>query len=315
MRTLQRWLLTAVATGVIATGCAVPGSEGTTTTTTAPDTTTTTISNLGGDGLPVQQEGEEYGHFPSPISGALELEDNGCWKISLGGESRLVAFPVGYDKGSDGVSMVSPTEQVFTDGQTVDALGGLAAVTGIPGVPDGYWGGYITFCDPEATEIVVLDELATAYDPTILAPADLVEQVRSADLTESWGCGLGFTVSTVDQRVAIYLTPTDPDAMPVSPADLSGEAWIGTVVVGKNLMVNHCDDVAEFWEPERVVAAEWPVTSGALTFDPSGEDLAPCGGSGPVHATVEGLEVETPEGVVELGELRIANDSYGCFAG
>lgn len=282
--------------------------------TTVPSETTTTISNLGGDGLPVQIPDEEYGHFPGALTGSLALESNGCWRIDLGDGPRLVVFPPGYTQDpADGSLMVSPDGSTFTDGMEVDATGGIVRTDGFPGTPDGYWGNYLDFCDPGATEMVVVDQLTPAFDASALPPDELVTMLRDTDFSISWGCGLGFTLSSPDQRVALYLSPSEFEAIPKSPVSFPDVGWNASVVVGKNLMVNHCDDVIEGWEPESVVAAEWPVTAGTLQFEaPEGES---CGGSGPVEASLDGIVVETPEGPVELGDLTVVNEHYGCFAG
>ena len=297
------------------TACADPGSSPATTTATGSETTTTAPSNLGGDGQPVQNPSEEYGHFPTSLAGNLELEDNGCWFLSLGGRSEIIVFPEGFTRGTNGISMVDPAGNAYTSGQAIDALGGSVGAASMPGVPDGFWGNYIEFCAPTADVVVVVDALEPAFDPTTLSGDQLYDLAREAELTRSWGCGLGFTLSSSDQRVALYLTPNDYETVPTSPVNFPDDGWTATLVIGKNLMVNHCDDVAEFWEPDRIVAAEWPVESGTLAFEPSGAELIACGASGPVEATLSNLTVETPNGPLELGELEVVNDAYGCFAG
>lgn len=281
--------------------------------TTVPSETTTTISNVGGDGLPVQVADENYGHFAGSLTGTLHLQSNGCWTVDLGDRDRLIVFPPDYTLDSDGPKMVSPGDSSFTDGIEVDATGGIVLIEGFPGVPDGYWGNYFEFCDPAATDVVVVDELVLAFEVAALPTAELVTMLRDADLSVSWGCGLGFTLSSPDQRVALHLSPSDFEALPDPPISFPTEEWTASVVVGKNLMVYHCDDVLEGWEPEPVFAAEWPVISGTLEFEPP--ETASCGAIGPVGANLTGVVVETPEGPVDLGDLSVVNESYACFAG
>lgn len=279
----------------------------------SPSTSATTQSNLGGDGLPVQNPGEDYGHFPRPLTGLLELDSKGCWTVDLGDQPRLVVFPSGYSRGDDGASMIGPNGDVFTSGVDVDVLGGIVAVEGFPGTPDGFWGGYFEFCSSTSPEVVVVDHLAAGFEVDALSPEQLANMLRGADFNTSWGCGLGFTISTADQRVALYLNPTDYDAVPVSPVSFASVDWEAEVVIGKNLLANHCDDVVEGWEPQPEVAATWALMSGTLDFEaPSGE---PCGSGSPVIATLVDALVDTPQSPVELGDLTIVNDAYGCFAG
>ncbi len=296
---------------IATTACAAGPELGAT---TVPPETTTTTSNVGGVRLPVQVANEDYGHFAASLTGALHLESNGCWTIDLGDGPRLIVFPPGFTQDADdGSVMVSPDGSTFSDGMDVDATGGIVLIEGFPRVPDGYWGNYFGFCDQGATDVVLVDELTSAFDVAVLPADELVTTLQEADLSMSWGCGLGFTLSTPDQRVALYLYPTNFEATPQPPDSFPDEAWHASVVVGKNLMVNHCDDVQEGWEPEAVFAAEWSVISGTLEFDPP--ESTTCGAIGPVEATLTGIVVETPEGPVDLGDLNVVNEYYGCFAG
>lgn len=291
--------------------CGLPDSQGETTSTT--EHVTTTTSNTGGEAFPVQLPDENYGHFPFALSGDLSLDDRGCWTIAFAGEERLLIFPMGFTLASDGSTTVSPTGEGFASGQSVDMTGGLTATSSLPGVPDGFWGNYLSFCDPNANEVVIVDDLSPAYDPTRLSDDELIELVESAELSESWPCGLGFTASTADQRVALYLNPNDFDNPASPPIEFPSGDWTGIVVVGKNLMVNHCDDVAEFWEPERVVAAEWPISAGSLRFEPPADLF--CSAGGPIEAEFSAVAVDSTTGSIELGDLTLVNEAYGCFAG
>lgn len=294
---------------VVAACGAGPESAGS----TAPAETTTTTSVLGGDRLPVQIPGEDYGHFAGFLTGTLHLQSNGCWTVDLGDGDRLLVFPPDYAMASDGTTMIAPDGTGFSDGVDVDAMGGIVPVEGFPGVPDGFWGNYLEFCDAAASEVVVVDELAPAFEVAALPTDELVTMLQGADLSRSWGCGLGFTLSSPDQRVALWLWPNDQETAPNPSVNLSDGTWRASVAVGKNLMVNHCDDVIEGWEPEAVFAAEWPVISGTLDFEPP--ESASCGGIGPVEATLTAIVVETPEGPVDIGDLTVVNEAYGCFAG
>jgi hypothetical protein len=301
-------LVTCLAIVIAACGAGPESTES-----TVPAETTSTSSNLGGDGLPVQIPDEDYGHFAGSLTGTLHLQSNGCWTVDLGDRDRLIVFPPDYALASDGEAMMGPGGVSFSNGIAVDAKGGIVPAEGFPGVPDGYWGNYFEFCDPTAADVVVVDELTPAFDVAALPAADLVGMLQEADLSMSWGCGLGFTLSSPDQRVALWLWPNDQETVPNPSVNLSDGTWRASVAVGKNLMVNHCDDVIEGWEPEAIFAAEWPVISGTLDFEP--QESASCGSTGPVEASLTGIVVETPEGPVDLGDLTVVNEAYGCFAG
>ncbi|MFZ0625405.1 MAG: hypothetical protein WAN34_02780 [Acidimicrobiia bacterium] len=123
-------------------------------------TTPTTSSNLGGDRLPVQRPEETYPHTVTELVGTLMLKSNGCWFVDLGDQERLVVFPVGYTRpASDGSVMVGPEDVVLHGGTQIKAQGGAIGVDLIPGGRDGFWGGYVGFCSPEAEEMIVLDSL------------------------------------------------------------------------------------------------------------------------------------------------------------
>jgi hypothetical protein len=132
-----------------------------------------------------------------------------------------------------------------------------------------------------------------------------------AELTEHWGCGIGFVASNEDQTAALFVYSTDHEPMP--PVSFPDPAWDARLVVGEDLMANHCDDVIEPGEPEPVISEEWQVDAGTLTFDlPDG---GVCGAAGPVIGTFNGLSASNETTTVDIGDLAIENASYGCFAG
>jgi hypothetical protein len=293
-------------------GAGVSASTSSSTTTPRTDTT---ASNIGGDGLPVQVRGETYGHHATPLSGRIELEPNGCWTIDLGDGPRLAIFPEGYVKdASDATRLVATNAMDIVDGVSLDARGGLIPAEALPAVPDGYWGGYLAFCKPVRNEVVVLDSVEPAFDPAALGESQLVTMLREADLSVSWPCGIGFAASSADQRVAISLAFRDTNAADVAaPVTIPDGSWSASVTVGKHLMANNCDDVMEGWEPLPLPIATWPISAAQLTFSPP--ESSECGSSEPVTAALSGAVIATPLGDVELGEILIVNDAYGCFAG
>ena len=282
-------------------------------TTTVPSTTEAPRSNLGGDRLPVQVPGEAYGHYPTMLTGVVDLETNGCWTIDLGDGPHLVVLPAGYVIADTGVNWRGPDGTVIEAGMAVDALGGLAPVANFPGIPDGFWGNYRAFCGDTDDVVVVLDSVEPAFDPKALSDEALVDMLRNADLSVSWGCGLGFTVSTRDQRVALVMYSANAEAVIDPPISFPDPGWRAMVMVGKNLLANHCDDVFESWEPVPSVARQWDLTAGTLTFTPP--PGGPCSGGGPVEADPGRRQVTTVAGEIAIPELSMTNDAYGCFAG
>lgn len=124
--------------------------------------TGTVEETVGGDGLPVQNPAETYGHDPVEVSGTVTLEPNGCWTIDLGDGKRLLVFPAGYTMDNELALMLSPDGRVDVgDGDRIIALGGVVAAEGFPGVPDGFWGNYLAFCGPELEEFAVVDEITS----------------------------------------------------------------------------------------------------------------------------------------------------------
>ncbi len=270
--------------------------------------------NLGGDRLPVQQPGEDYGHQSVLLTGTIGLQDDGCWTIDLGDGARLVVLPPGYTMDSDnGSVMVGPDGTVVENAMVVDAVGGVVPVSLFPGVPDGYWGNYLTFCRPELQEFVVLDTLGPAFLPDELSSDQLVAILRDADLSQAWGCGVGFAVSSEDQHVALMIHLRDMSDDVEVPVSLPEERWVAEVVIGKHLMTQWCDDAIESWEPQRLAVASWALTGGELAFTPP--STAGCAAGVPVTATLTGIRVQTSTGEVELNDLNLVNDAYGCFAG
>lgn len=272
-------------------------------------------SNLGGDGLPVQQPGESYGHTSESLVGTLTQQANGCWTADLGDLPRLVIFPIGYSKpAGNGRVMEAPDGTTIRSGMAFDGQGGIVPARSFPGVPDGYWGNYLTFCEPELQEFLVLDSISPAFRPDGLSDDELVAMLDEAELSVSWGCGLGFTISSEDQRVALLVAPIDSGTAIATPVSFPDDQWYGTVMIGKNLMVNHCNDAIEGWKPVPIVAAQWPLVAGTLDFKPPVVE-GWCSGVEPVPAGFSGIEIETPLGVLDLGDLDLVNDAYGCFAG
>lgn len=139
----SRWIVLFLSMAVVLAACSDEGEEA-----------------LGGDGLPVKNPAESYGNTSAPISGEITLESSGCWTIEIGGGAALVVFPEGWLEDGTGAAMTSPDGALsVASGDTVDGVGGSVPAETFPGVPDGYWGNYLAFCEPAVHKFVVLDEI------------------------------------------------------------------------------------------------------------------------------------------------------------
>lgn len=262
----------------------------------------TTEAALGGDFYPFQSPGDGFPHPGLELRPTFELGQNGCWTVDLGFDGAwLVAFPEGSEWGGDLVTL--PSGLVVTDGLVTEARGGL--VYGTDGLSEP-WAALADFCGLD--RLAVLDSVEEAFDPGSATPADLAEVLRSSELTRAWACGYGFTQSDEAGRVELVVLRDDGLPPTIEEVVLPADGWTARVVVGAHLMVQHCDDAIEGWEPERIVGAEWPIVAGILTFTGPAD-------AGPVTAVLRGALVETADGVVELPDLDLRNDCWGCFAG
>ncbi len=117
-------------------------------------------SNLGGDGLPVQIESQPIPHRSEPVEGVIQLHDDGCWAAEIDATELLTILPVGFaEPPDDGAVMCSPDGTRFVDGMVFEGFGAVVPIELLPGVPDGFFGGYLSFCDPEAQQVIVLDSI------------------------------------------------------------------------------------------------------------------------------------------------------------
>jgi hypothetical protein len=147
-----------------------------------------------------------------------------------------------------------------------------------------------------------------------LEPMEPVE-IDPAVLQVDYPCGFGFAIGSIDQTLGLYLHASGFDVPDVSkPIELPTESWTAELRVGRDLFANHCDDVRDPGEPEPVVDATWVVTAGTLVVD--GVDGPGGCGSTTAAGILTGAVIESPDGAtVELGDVELRNDGYGCFAG
>lgn len=153
----------------------------------------------------------------------------------------------------------------------------------------------------------------------------------AATLTERWGCGHGFAVSTPQQDVGLLLHLSLEDDTNMRRAsrgefdrtvELPHPDWRAEVQIGRRLFSEWCHDVAGPPDEAPVVQEIWEVTGGLLQLEDG--TLPRCGGDDPtgawqssvVTATLEGLEVTPPDGEpIAVGDLELRNDGWGCYAG
>ncbi len=269
----------------------------------------------GGFGPQAAAAGEFDLEWATVMVGSLEQDERGCWSLAQRGEQMFVVLPVGFADDPSGIAVTAPDGGVIGTGTPVDVIGAPVGVDALPGGTDGRWGSALAFCAPDAASVVVASSLtADEFDPTALDGDALAALVAQAKFDDDWACGFGFATGTTDQRVGLYVEPTESGTPAAGPVTLPDQRFDVAVVVGEHLFANHCDDVAEWFEPDRVAAATYPVTAGTFDYRPPA-DADGCVTSEPVTITLEGAVVTTPAGEIALPTITIDNDAYGCFAG
>lgn len=140
-------------------------------------------------------------------------------------------------------------------------------------------------------------------------------EIDAAALTDSYGCGYLFAAGNADQTLRLVVGWSAGDAPDLrSPVTFPSDRWTSTLDIGTDLFSNWCDDVMEANEPVPAVTESWEVVSGEMTISPTDADVN-CRGA-TVSATLADVVVETPAGErVELGQLDLVNEFFGCFAG
>ncbi|MEX1286784.1 MAG: hypothetical protein AB1Z57_02485 [Acidimicrobiia bacterium] len=141
---------------------------------------------------------------------------------------------------------------------------------------------------------------------------DAADRIDASTLTESWPCGYGFAVSDVGQTVAVKVYAMADEAPP-APGSLPHPGWEAVLEVGTDLMAGHCDDVYEEGEPIPHVEERMELSATSFSYADSA-----AAGECPsvVRAEFAGMTATTADGVVvEIGDLTVTNDAFGCFAG
>lgn len=283
-----------------------------------PDATSNEGTNAGsaegGFGDPVWTEAELVGVGDRRFTGTVRLGSDGCWLVELGSERPLLlAVPEGFvSDPADPARLVGPGDVVLTHGTAVDGRGDLVWPNGIAGGDDSRWGDLLSFCDPAAGGIAAFTEIGPSYDPTSVPTDGLVDALRAVTFDTAWPCGYGFAASSPDQRIGLLLYAREQPTAAVT-ISLPDDRWTATISVGKDLFVQHCDDVIEGFEPIAIVVGEWPIVAGTFELAPA-DDPGGCG-SAEVRTQLTGAIVDTPAGPVELPPIALVNTAWGCFAG
>ncbi len=141
--------------------------------------------------------------------------------------------------------------------------------------------------------------------------------LAAGDLTEEWGCGYGFAVSDKAQEALLSVYHDGGPKKVDQTVSLPDADWEAQLQVGTNLAANWCNDV--ILDPRAEVDETWKVVEGTLRF--VGEPPSVRWSEGtqveqPVRAELTDVVVESPDGErVELGDISLANDGWGFFAG
>lgn len=272
-------------------------------------------ANEGGFGAPAQESGEFGFDFPGkPVVGTLLLAPNGCWYADMNGTERLVVLPPGFRQSArNGAELVNEGGDVFRHGDRFDAVGYIVWAVDVPGGADGKWGNYMSFCQPEVDQLAVFTSLDHEFDPTTLSTTEQSEMLSTAVFTEHFSCGRGWATSTADQRVGVVVYEAEPADVLTGRIDLPHRNWNASVLIGKNLFSEHCNDAIEEWIALPTIAAQWPLASGTITISdpiPSLED-APAR----VRAALHGGRADTGAGLVPFPAVELDNPSFNFFAG
>lgn len=309
-----RLLAVSMVVTIVACGGGPDGSptDQSTTLSTAP---TTTVSNEGGFGAPSQVSGEFDLGLVKPVVGTLRLAGNGCWYAEVNGNERLVVLPEGFELNpEEGGELIDPAGTTYRDGDRFDAVGSIVPGGLIPGGDDGKWGNYMAFCQPRLDELIVFDSLNEEFDPSNLSGEEVSELIRQARFTEDWACGRGWATSTSDQTVGLVIYDSSGEGTDATDQIvLPDSGWHASVLFGKNLFAEHCNDAIEDWVALPDIIMQWPLVAGTITVaDPiPGPEDAPAG----VRAVLDGGQVETESGLVSLPRTELDNRSFNFFAG
>ena len=171
----------------------------------------------------------------------------------------------------------------------------------------------MAFCQPELDELLVLDDLVHEFDPSSLSTREMVELLENASFTEHFPCGRGWATSTADQRVGIVIYEADFDLPTADRIELPDTDWNASVLIGKNLFSEHCNDAIEDWIALPTITVQWPLTAGTIIItDPiPGYDEDPAR----VSAALDGGQVIVGDATISLPKVELDNTGFNFFAG
>ena len=111
---------------------------------------------LGGPGVPVQRPDRPIAAERRALTATLVVEPNGCLDAGLpSGRTFFVIWPAGTTMGETGDTVVVGARTLH-DGDAFDGVGAIVPVLSLPDPT--YWHeAHLAFCDPAATEVLVLD--------------------------------------------------------------------------------------------------------------------------------------------------------------
>jgi hypothetical protein len=110
----------------------------------------------GGMGLPVQVDGEVYPGDRGEITGTVTTTENGCVELDTEAGRWFVIWP----SGSRLDALVRTADgTVLDEGARVRAIGALTPVGPLVADRAGYWANTIGYCAPDASEVLVLDDV------------------------------------------------------------------------------------------------------------------------------------------------------------
>jgi len=158
--------------------------------------------------------------------------------------------------------------------------------------------------------VVMLAGAGCADDADESPADDLV-----SSLVDEYGCGFAFYLGSADQTAGLFAVYTDFEAARAGdiPAitTLPDDRWIVEVEIGQRLFANWCDGTVPPPDPPAAVEETWMVTAGTITI----LELPPAGACGPARARLSGFEAVAPDGIrLTLGDIEVANPTFGCFA-
>ncbi len=316
MKQPSRMIVASALLATLTSACGADGARGPTIdqpATDAPDSVGQ--DDLGGFGAPAAAPGEFDLPDTMVMAGTVRADARGCWRLEGSDDGALLVLPPGFELGASGEQLLTESGETLPSGTPVEATGALIGVDALPGGPDGRWGAYIGFCDPDTALVAVAEHLEVdRFDADSFDDADFVELLAASTFDTPWPCGYGFAVSDGEQRVGLYITPTTAEPPTAGPVLLPDERFVATVVFGRHLFVDHCDDVTKWFEPVSQRLAEWPVTAGRFDYQP-GEDTGSCTSGARVTTTLTDAVATTPLGEQPLPTLELVNDAFGCFAG